>query len=99
MPRFSNCKIEVRFDQETFDQINRIANACGLSRSEFIRNAVMGNAAHTVSEVPRSVSKPPLTLDGYLTLVQHVHRALGGSVSKSTAELCVAITVQKIYKG
>jgi len=99
MPRLSNCKIEVRFDQETFDQINRITNACGLSRSEFIRNAVMGNAACIAPEVPGGVSVPPLTLDRYLTLVQHVHRALSGSVSKSTAELCVAITVQSIYKS
>jgi hypothetical protein len=99
MPRFANCKVEVRFDQETFDQINKAATACGLTRSEFIRNAVVGNNACVASEVSGSVSKPPLTLDRYLTLVQQVYRALGGSVSRSTAELCVAVTVQSIYKG
>ena len=99
MPRFANCKVEVRFDQETFDQINKAASACGLSRSDFIRNAVIGNEACASSEASTSASKPPLTLSRYLTLIQQVYRALGGSVSRSTAELCVAVTVQNIYKG
>ena len=99
MPRLLNRKVEIRFEQESLDKIDDAAKACGLSRAEFIRNAAMGDSDCIAPDVPRSVSKPRLTPDGYLTLVQGVYRALGGSISRSTAEQCVALTVRALYNG
>jgi hypothetical protein len=100
MPRTFNRKVEIRFDDESISKIDNAAKAYGLSRAEFIRNAALaGNDADTSPEAAGSPSKAPLTPDQYLSLVQHVYRVLGGAVGRSTAEVCVAATLRKLYNG
>lgn len=94
MPRLFNRKVEIRFDDESLEKIDTAAKAYGLSRAEFIRSAALAR-----QDAPSSVSKAPLTPDQYLSLVQHVYRLLGGAVGRSTAEICVAATVRKLYNG
>ena len=100
MPRLFNRKVEIRFDDESLCKIDDAAKAYGLSRAEFIRTvALTGCATRAAPEAPSSPSKVPLTPDQYLSLVQHVYRALGGAVGRSTTEVCVAATLRKLYKG
>jgi hypothetical protein len=98
MPRLFNRKVEIRFDDNSLSEIDSAAKAHGISRAEFIRNAALtGHGTGNAPEAPRSASRPLLTPGEYISLVQHVYRALGGAVGRTTAELCVAATVQKLY--
>lgn len=100
MSRFFNRKVEIRFDDESISKIDNAAKAYGLSRAEFIRSAALaGHNADGSPEVASSPGKAPLTPDQYLSLVQHVYRVLGGAVGRSTAEVCVATTLRKLYNG
>lgn len=98
MPRLFNRKVEIRFNDNSLNRIDQAAAGLGLSRTEFIRQAALGTVDYrTPSEASSSVSKPPLTVAQYLTLVQHVHRVMGGAIGRSAAEACVAATLQKLF--
>lgn len=98
MPRFYNRKIEIRFDDSSLIKIDNAAKACGLSRAEYIRSSALANYNANISlEAPSRSTKTILTPDKYLLLVQHVYRLLGGSISRSMAEVCVAAILLKLY--
>jgi len=100
MTRSLNRKVEIRFDVNSLSKIDSAAKAYGVSRAEFIRNAALtGRGAGDTPDASRSACKPLLTPGEYISLVQHVYRVLGGAVGRSTAELCVAATVHKLYSG
>jgi hypothetical protein len=100
MPRHFTRKIEIRFDDESVDKIDNAAKAYGMSRAEFIRSTALAScSASTSPEASSSPGKTLLTPDGYLSLVQHVYRLLGGAINRSTAEVCVAATLRELYNG
>ena len=98
MPRYFTRKIEIRFDDQSIEKIDNAAKAYGMSRAEFIRSTLLASSSSLTS--PKASSSPGKTLltpDGYLSLVQHVYRLLGGAINRSTAEVCVAATLQEVY--
>ena len=100
MPRHFNRKIEIRFDDESIEKIDNAAKAYGMSRAEFIRSNALARCSTSASpEASSSPGKTLLTPDGYLSLVQHVYRLLGGAINRSTAEVCVAATLRELYNG
>jgi hypothetical protein len=100
MPRFFNRKVEIRFDDESVEKIDNAAKAYGMSRAEFIRATALASCnSNTAPEASSSPGKTLLTPDGYLSLVQHVYRLVGGSINRSTAEVCVAATLRELYNS
>lgn len=98
MPRLFNRKVEVRFDDNSLEQIDHVATTLGLSRAEFMRASVMATASHESSpEAPSSPGKPPLSVNEYHCMVSAAHRATGGAVSRVQAELCVAVTLKRLF--
>ena len=98
MPRFFNRKVEIRFDDNSLEQIDNTANRLGLSRAEFIRCAAIGTLqAGGTPKAPSSLVKPPLGTAQYFSLIQHVHRSLGGNISRIHVETCVAVTLKRLF--
>lgn len=97
MPRHFNRKVEIRFDDSSLQQIDSTANRLGLSRAEFIRCAAIGTLqADDTPKAPSSLTRSPLGTAQYLSLIQHVYRSLGGSISRIHVETCVAVTLKRL---
>jgi hypothetical protein len=98
MTRQFNRKIEIRFENNSIEQIDQAANSIGLSRAEFIRQATMGTVACVATpEAPAGPCKPPLTVGQYHRMVSSAYRATGGAISRSQAETCAAAALHSLY--
>jgi hypothetical protein len=98
MPRHFNRKVEIRFDDISLQQIDRVASALGLSRAEFMRVSVMSSAnSKTQPETLITASTPPLTVNGYHRMVSNAYKATGGAVSHIQVETCVAAALQVLF--